>query len=116
MLASRASSAIFPNISFITSEGTETNAGLPSCRPRARVNSALVTGFGEVTLTGPEMLVRSSRNKTAARNELHDLKIRSAKLEALFAGTDTDADWSPVDGGREGLRVVGGARRAGGSR
>ena len=46
------------------------NAGLPSCRPSARVNSAFVTGFGAVTFNGPEMSVRSRANRTAATASL----------------------------------------------
>ena len=65
-LASSASSAICPNIMRTANAGTARNAGRRSCRPKARVNSALVTGFGAVTLSGPDMPGDSRANRVAA--------------------------------------------------
>ncbi len=56
------------------------------------------------------------RTKRAARNELQELKIRIAKLEALFARDSSDGDWSSADGRRGSLHLAGGARRASGGR
>lgn len=53
------------------------------------------------------------KNERAARNELHDIKLRIAKLEArLSASSDPDFHSGDIDFARELLRRCGGAGRA----
>ncbi len=50
--------------------GTANLAGRCKARPSALVNSALVTGFGDVTLTAPERTFCSSRRKEEGADEI----------------------------------------------
>ena len=55
-----------PTASFSAGTGTIITAGRCTAAARAEVNSALLTGFGEVMFTGPVTSARSSRNRAAA--------------------------------------------------
>lgn len=50
------------------------------------------------------------KNEKAARNELHELKLRLAKLEALVSG-DADFHSPSIDFARDMVRQVGGKGR-----
>jgi hypothetical protein len=49
------------------------------------------------------------KRKEEARHELHDLRLRLARLESLFAQTDPDFHRPSLDSIREQLRQMGGA-------
>ena len=55
-----------PTASFSAGTGTSITAGRCTAWASAAVNSALLTGFGEVRFTGPVMSARPSRNRAAA--------------------------------------------------
>jgi hypothetical protein len=52
------------------------------------------------------------KKEKAARNELHDLKIRLAKLEAAMLSRTSDVRSPATDYGRNMVREFGGANRA----
>ena len=52
------------------------------------------------------------KNEKAARNELHDLKLRLARLEASLSQGNSDFHSPPTDHAREMVRHVGGKGRA----
>jgi len=52
------------------------------------------------------------KNEMAARNELHDLKLRLTRLEALLDASDSDFHRQDIDFARSLLRGVGGNDRA----
>ena len=53
VLDNNSASAISPKASRAANDGIGKHAGLDNTRPKVPVNSLLVTGFGETTLTGP---------------------------------------------------------------
>lgn len=54
----------------------------------------------------------AKKNKRAVWNELHDIKIRMAKLEAIIAGSGEDYGQPAPASDRSFLRVAGGATRS----
>lgn len=52
------------------------------------------------------------KNEKAAKNELHDLKLRLARLESLLASGDADFHSPSIDFAREQMRSVGRMGRA----
>lgn len=55
----------------------------------------------------------AKKNKRAVWNEIHDLKIRMAKLEAVVGGSSEDFGRPASASDRPLLRVAGGADRSG---
>jgi len=51
------------------------------------------------------------KNEKAARNELHDLKLRLTKLEALLSAGDSDFYRPSIDHARDMVRELGGKNR-----
>jgi hypothetical protein len=52
------------------------------------------------------------KNERAAKNELHDLKLRLARLEASLSAGDADFHSPAIDYARENLRQPGGKGRS----
>jgi hypothetical protein len=52
------------------------------------------------------------KNERAAKNELHDLKLRLARLEASLSAGDADFHSPAIDYARENLRQPGGKNRS----
>jgi hypothetical protein len=52
------------------------------------------------------------KNERAARNELHDLKLRLTRLEAALSAGDADFHSPSIDHARELVRGIGGKDRA----
>ncbi|MGW1422713.1 hypothetical protein ACWAT4_21665 [Bradyrhizobium manausense] len=52
------------------------------------------------------------KNERAAKNELHDLKLRLARLEASLSAGDADFHSPTIDFAREMVRPVGGKNRS----